>query len=112
MHLLVSFCNLRAPGGPALGLLHLDAFTFQVLEVPPDAARCSGFTGLALSAEHLFAVVQSVTGGPQSSFGSSLLVFDRGDLALLTQYAFRSGSDIHSIAVHDDVLYAVSTGTD
>src|SRR3954452_17045590 len=99
MHILVSFCNLRAPGGPALGLLNLESFTFQVLELPPGAARCNGFTGLALSADYLFAVVQSVAAGPPSSSGSSLLVFDRRDLSLLNRYAFRSGSDVHSIAV-------------
>src|SRR5436189_48553 len=39
MHLLVSFCNLRAPGGPALGLLDLDTFTFQVLELRRKGAQ-------------------------------------------------------------------------
>jgi hypothetical protein len=114
MHILVSFCNLRAPGVPALGLLDPVTGTFRVLELPRELAGCGGLTGLAACERYVYAVEQP--SGPARRDGrpgaSALLTFDRRDLRLHSRYAFRSGGDVHSLCVRDGIAYAVSTGTD
>lgn len=114
MHILVSFCNLRAPGVPALGLLDTATWEFHVLELPPAVARSSGFTGLAQCDRYVFVAAQSSASMRlETAFASSvLLIFDRRDLSLVSHYGFRSGTDIHSLVAREGRLYAVSTGTD
>ena len=56
MHLLVSFCNLKAPAMPALGLLDVHTCDFQVLTLPAELERCSGITGVVLDESYLYAV--------------------------------------------------------
>src|SRR5262245_45795340 len=114
MHILVSFCNLRAPGVPVLGLLDGATLEFHVLELPAVVARCSGITGLAQCDRYVYAAAQpSESLQLDTAFGSGvLLVFDRRDLSLAGHYAFRSGSDVHSLLAREGRLYAVSTGTD
>src|SRR5262245_36489569 len=114
MHILVSFCNLRAPSLPALGVLDPTTGAFRVLELPQELARCDGITGLGVSERSVYAVTQ--TAEPTQSDGlagvSALLIFDRRNLRLRNSYAFRSARDVHSLWVHDETVYAVSTGTD
>src|SRR5262249_209175 len=107
-------CNLRAPGVPALGLLHPITGAFRVLELPRELAGCGGLTGLAACERYVYAVEQS--SGPAHRDGrpgsSALLTFDRRDLRLPGPSEFCSGGDVHSLWVRDGTAYAVSTGTD
>jgi hypothetical protein len=114
VHILVSFCNLRAPGVPALGLLHPGTGAFRVLELPLELAGCSGITGLAACERYLYAVAQppEATRRDGQPRPSALLIFDRQDLRLRSRYGFHSGSDVHSLVVRGGTVYAVSTGTD
>ncbi len=114
MHILVSFCNLRAPGVPALGLLNAATFEFHVLDLPPAVARCGGITGLAQCDRFIYVAAQpSESTRLATAFASSvLLIFSRRDLSLVNHYAFRSGTDIHSLLARQGRLYAVATGTD
>jgi hypothetical protein len=114
MHILVSFCNLRAPGLPALGLLDAATLEFHVLDLPPAVARSSGITGLAQCDRYIYVAAQpSEPMRRATSFVSSvLLIFNRRDLSLVSHYAFRSGTDIHSLLAWNGRLFAVSTGTD
>jgi len=114
MHILVSFCNLRAPGVPALGLLDATTMDFRVLDLPAAVARSSGITGLAQCNRYLYVVAQpSESLRQETALSSSVLfIFNCRDLSLANHYAFRSGADIHSIVAKDGRLYAVSTGTD
>jgi GT2 family glycosyltransferase/glycosyltransferase involved in cell wall biosynthesis len=106
MHILTSFCNLRAPGVPALGLLNAATLEFQVLRLPRELECCHSITGLALCDRYVYAA------GLESESSSVLFIFNRSDFALARQYTFRSGSDIHSLLARNGRLYAVSTGTD
>src|SRR5262245_9004683 len=113
MHVLVSFCNLKARGCPALGLLDTATFEFRVLALPDGVPRTSGLTGLALSELYLFAVAQPIAhteATPDSA--SALLVFDRKNLALIRRHEFHTAADVHSICVNGSRLLAASTGTD
>src|SRR5262249_6951673 len=113
MHVLVSFCNLKARGCPALGLLDTATLEFQVVALADEVARSSGFTGLALSESYLFAVAQSLADSDGNlGSASALLVFDRKNLALCHRHEFRTAADVHSIWVNGSRLLAVSTGTD
>jgi hypothetical protein len=114
MHLLVSFCNVRAPGVPALGLLNAATMEFHVLQLPPEAARCSGITGLALCDRYVYMAAQPAESWRIGTAISStvLLIFQRRDLSLAGRHEFRSGTDIHSLLAREGRIYAVSTGTD
>jgi hypothetical protein len=114
MHILASFCNIRAPAGPALGLLDAATWDFQVLELPAEIANYSGFTGLAQCERYVYVAAQpSDSLRPNAARPSSVLfVFNRHDLSLAGHYSFQSGTDIHSLLAHEGRLYAVSTGTD
>ena len=114
MHILVSFCNQKAPGLPALGLLDVATSAIRVLALPVELALCNGITGLAVCPRYLYVVAQSSEGLRlgRTSGSSVLLLLDRRDLTLRGYHHFRSGSDVHSLWVGDGVLYAVSTGTD
>ncbi|HET8632153.1 MAG TPA: DUF4915 domain-containing protein [Thermomicrobiales bacterium] len=106
MHILVSFCNAWpvAGGMPKLGLLDTATSDFRVLELPDSLARWSGITGLALSEDFVYAVVQDKA--------SHLAVFDRATLALRGLHSLPAMEDVHSLWLEDDALFAVSTGTD
>jgi hypothetical protein len=66
--------------------------SFRTLALPAGSFRSTGVTGLALSEHCIYAVVQTgLLGQP------CLLVLDRGDLTLVSQYAFRSALDVHSL---------------
>ena len=105
MYILVSFCNTRAQGLPALGLLDPLkskgwAFQFPDILNPPQ-----NFTGLTASEQYVYAVSQRLS-------APSLLIFDRCDLKLLNRYTFQIACDVHSILLVGDSLFVVSTGTD
>lgn len=103
MHLLVSFCTVKAPGGPALGVLDADSGDFHALEIPDAPEAGAGITGLAADSQFIYAAVRQPAG---------LLVFERSSLRLLNLHSFTLASDIHSIWITDETLYVVSTGTD
>ncbi len=111
MHLLVSCCNVRALGLPALGLLDVATSEFKVLQLPTDLPPLGGITGLAASGAYLFVAVQPAF-QPGKKGPPLLLVLDRHDLAIRNRHAFREALDVHSLWPAGDALYAVSTGTD
>lgn len=114
MDVLVSFLNPGAPGQPALGVLDAESLDFRLLRLPPELPARSGITGVAQSADYLFAVLQVSRGGAVTPHFAppALLTFDRSTLRLLSEYTFPSARDVHSICLHGDRLYVVSTGTD
>jgi hypothetical protein len=113
MHILVSFCNLKARGCPALGLLDTATLEFQVVALVDEVARTSGLTGLAISDDYVFAVAQSLADSDENpGSASALLVLDRKNLALRHRHEFRAAADVHSIWLDGSRLLAVSTGTD
>src|SRR5438128_196627 len=99
MPILVSFCNVRTPGVPRLGLLDPATSTIQVLRLPGELVRCSGMTGLALSQRHLFVVSQAALrlGGRDIPGLPVLLTFDRADLTPRNYHVFHNASDVHSL---------------
>src|SRR5262245_28396856 len=108
MHVLVSFCNLKARGWPALGLLDTATLDVQVAALADEVDRTSGLTGLVLSEQYLFAVAQSLAASNENpGSASALLVFDRKNLALCHRHEFRTASDVHSIWVNGSRLLAV-----
>jgi len=107
MDILVSFCNVRLPGRPALALLEPNTSDCRVLQLPNEVPRRLSITGLAASAHYLYV---ALPGAPTDL--SKLLVLDRADLRLLNYYHFRSVVDVHSLWVSGERLYVVSTGTD
>jgi hypothetical protein len=107
MDILVSFCNVWTPGRPMLGVLNTETFGFQIVELPDEVQRCYGIRGLAASNRYLYTVLQETPLSPPG-----LLVLDRGSLRMLNHYQFHSTRDIHSISATEDLVYAVSTGTD
>jgi hypothetical protein len=108
MQLLVSFCNLRAPGLPALALVDSGTLAYRVVRLPKEVAPLGGITGLARCEGYIFAAAQ-VPGGARPSI---LLTFDAERLRLVAAYPFRLAADVHSLWSAGDALFAVSTGTD
>jgi hypothetical protein len=109
-HVLVSFCNVTG-GAPTLALVNVVSGSASVLRVPDDVSRRGGISGTLLTSRYLFAVLpNTMTMSPNRP--SSLLVFDRRDLTLLTDHAFSSIVDAHSLLAIDGGLLVVSTGTD
>ena len=108
--ILISFCNpknllnLTALGKPPLGLLDLETLTCKILRFPIKLGLTHGVTGLTASDRFVYLVTQA----PRCV----LLVCDRLRFTLVSRYIFTLGRDIHSIRLVDDILYAVSTGTD
>jgi uncharacterized protein DUF4915 len=114
-HVLVSFCNVT-PGAPSLARLNLATGGVHVLRVPDDVSLRGGVSGIALTNHYVFAVTTRTTMAGRGSRGpgeaSSLLVFDRSDLSLLSDYVFSSVFDAHSVQASDTEVLVVSTGTD
>lgn len=104
MHILISFCNGRIEGLPYLGLLDCDTGHVQALRLPTNLANAVGATGLAVSDEHLYVVIQDQE--------YHLAVFDRATLDLQNLIALSPMLDVHSLWLDGETLYAVSTGTD
>lgn len=104
--ILVSFCNVRSVASPVLGAFDTGSRNLHVVLRCRDVAECTGFTGLAVSEEHIFAVAQL------RSRASSLYVFARETLRLAGCYPLCLGQDVHSVALAPGTLFAVSTGTD
>jgi hypothetical protein len=111
VQLLTSFCNVRLPGRPALGLLETATLEFRALRPSMEVDFLGGLTGVALSDSYVFAAAQTRT--PAGTRGPSvLLVWERRDLSLAARYQFDSAADVHSLLHVEGTLYAVSTGTD
>lgn len=114
MNLLVSFCNVKTPGMPAIGLLDLAAGRLRIPELPADWASCTGVCGLASTSRWIYTAYQGWV--PPATEASQpvpvLLTFDRTTLALRSHHLFREVRDVHSICATDDELFIVSTGTD
>lgn len=131
--ILVSFNNTyQSPGYPSLGLFHIETGNMQIIELPPEIPL-TGFLGLAISKDYVFAGLQysfdatkayrtpsnigmqySEDGTLESLHPCSLLIFDRKSFRLLNQYMFQLVKDVHSFLLNKDEskLYVVSTGTD
>jgi hypothetical protein len=106
---LVSLYNGEAP---ALGLIDPDSLQFAHIDLPGHLPA-RGVTGLAAEGDRVYAVLYDLldeTGLPTRR--SALMVLDRASLRMLSQSRIRLGLDVHSIAVLDGTVYAVSTGTD
>lgn len=114
-HVLISFCNVTA-GAPALALLDLASGAVRVPAVPRRISEVGGVAGLAVSDDYIYAVTQRSNPVGRASGElpgpSYLLIFDRADLSLRTEYRCTSVVDAHSICAVDGELYVVSTGTD
>jgi Domain of unknown function (DUF4915) len=123
--LVASFCNLGGSGRPALGVFQFPEPGKPTLLVSAEPlAGITGITGLAADERYVYAVGQvpfeyAVRQVPFDARGavrraplSTLLTFDRRDLSLRDRYTFRLGRDVHSLALLDGGLMAVSTGTD
>ena len=114
-HVLVSFCNVT-PGSPVLATVDLAMHRVAVLEVPERLSGFGGVTGLAVSGAHLYALTSRSRAvgraGREPPGPSVLLIFDRRDLRLLTEYVCTEVFDGHSICPGEGGLYVVSTGTD
>ena len=106
---LVSLCN---GGVPVLGLVDPDTLAFERIDLLGHLPAL-GVTGLAAQGDRVYAVLHNLR-DPLTWLGTSqgaLMVLDRATLRLISQYPMR-GHDVHSVAVLDDTVYAVSTGTD
>lgn len=111
MHVLTSFCNVRLPGRPALGLLDTATLDFRTLRPSMEVESLGGLTGATLSDRYVFAAAQTRT--PAGTRGPSvLLVWEKHDLSLAATHQFESAADVHSLLHLEGILYAVSTGTD
>lgn len=106
---LVSLYNGEAP---ALGAIDPDSLEFARIDLPGHLPA-RGVTGLAAEGDRVYAVLYDLldqTGLPTRH--SALMVLDRASLRVLSQSRIRLGLDVHSIALLDGTVYAVSTGTD
>ena len=106
---LVSMYNGEAP---RIGLLDPERLDMRRIELPGHLPA-RGVTGLAAEGDRVYAVLYDLldeAGLPTHS--SALVVLDRADLRMLCQSRIELGRDVHSIAVLDGTVYAVSTGTD
>lgn len=111
MQLLITFCNVRLPGRPFIGLLETDTLEFHPLRPRAEDERFAGLTGATLSDRYVFTAAQTKTAGGIRG-PSVLLIWDRRDFSLAARYPFRSAADVHSLMYSEGMLYAVSTGTD
>ncbi|MFE9451622.1 DUF4915 domain-containing protein [Streptomyces sp. NPDC006739] len=112
--LLISFCNLAGDDDPPLALLSASGEGTPL--VPASTLPgIGGITGLAADERFVYAAAQ-VPGRlgrpPNNTAYSELLIFDRAALRPHARYRFRLAFDVHSLAVVDGGLVAVSTGTD
>jgi hypothetical protein len=114
MHVLISFCNAKAPGLPALALLDPVRLEVRVLELPETVRECNGITGLASNDQFIFAVAQPSKHLKLEAAAATslLLILDRHDLRLHHHYIFQHGVDVHSLCLSNKALFAVSSGTD
>jgi hypothetical protein len=113
-HILVSFANVVAADGCALGLLDAATLAFHRLALPPDIGTRPSITGLAASKRYIFAALQVSPLGAAvgSSGGAAIVVFDRAHLTLLNHHPLPVAADVHSLWATEEALYVVSTGTD
>ncbi len=112
--ILISFCNVRQPELPVLGLFDPVLSRFRPLPRPRLPYQLDGVTGLAVDERHLYAIAQTPGTSPDGHYLalSAFLVFERKTLSLLSEYLFTMASDVHSIALDGQSVLAVSTGTD
>jgi hypothetical protein len=104
--LLGSFCN-QPVGVPTLAVVEPATFAVVPLRLD-DAPECVGVTGLAADDTRVYAALQGIAG---ATGRSGIAVLDRATFALEAVYELPSVVDIHSLAVLDGLVYAVSTGT-
>ena len=109
MRLAVSLCS-RTPEAPE-ALVVVDTARETVERVPVRDAGL-GIFGLCATPDAIYAVIDHGRPSREEPERSELRAFDVDTLDELWRYEFRLGRDVHSIAVRDDQLYAVSTGTD
>ena len=84
MDILVSFCNVKMPGRPALALLEADTLKCRILQLPQlpvEVPQWLSITGLGVSQQYVYAALQ-VREAHDTRHLSQLIVFDRADLRL------------------------------
>jgi hypothetical protein len=102
----------RTPGS---GLMRLDLAAGGVCEVElAGRLPARGVSGLAAAGDRVYAVQHALldpaTGRPTER--NALLVLDAESLAVVGRHVLQLGRDVHSIAIADGAVFAVSTGTD
>jgi hypothetical protein len=63
MDILVSFCNAKMPGRPALALLDADTFTCRILQLPKlpgEVPQWCSILGLSVSAQYVYAATLGI----------------------------------------------------
>jgi uncharacterized protein DUF4915 len=102
----------RAPGS-GLARMHLANGRVDEIELAGGMAA-HGMSGLAAAGDRVYAVQHALadpaTGRPTDR--NALLVLDAESLAVVGRHVLELGRDVHSIAVADGAVFAVSTGTD
>jgi Domain of unknown function (DUF4915) len=114
VHLIISFCNVRCPGVHCLAVLDTTSTELSVLDLPSHTCRNLGVTGLASSEKYFYAISQGVVDKQQQRHlgQATLLTFTRDTFIFLREYPFKYAADVHSILARDNLIYALSTGTD
>jgi hypothetical protein len=106
---LASFCNGEAA---TLGLIDPDTLGFEAVDLL-GLLPAQGLTGLCAHGDRVYLVLHNLRNGDGVvTSRCALVVLDAGSLAILEQHPLQLGIDVHSLAVREGVVYAVSTGTD
>jgi hypothetical protein len=98
MSILASLCNIKSEYRSGLILLDEDLDSYQYIELPESVPR-AGITGIAITKGELVIASQ----------GGCISVLDRDTFSLLYSHIPKIISNVHSILMHDGVLYLVAT---
>jgi Domain of unknown function (DUF4915) len=105
---LASFCNGEAA---TLGLIDPDTLGFEAVDLL-GLLPAQGLTGLCARGDRVYLVLHNLRDGEGVVTSHCALVVDAGSLTIVEQHPMQLGIDVHSLAVRDGVVYAVSTGSD
>jgi hypothetical protein len=113
-HCLVTMGRVRTPGAPSLLLVDIQTADVHVLRLPASLGPVSMASGVAANGRHIFLVVQILDHAEAYFYGGSyvLLALERADLSLAGLHPLDRSRDVHTICLHGETLYVVSTGTD
>src|SRR4030042_6820095 len=106
MNVVVSFCNQSERVKNKSNLLIIDVFSSRQKWIAHKMGT-NGFTGLAQNKDLMYAVYQS-----DESSGPGIIVIDKKSWKILIHQSLPELKDPHSIAVDNNILFIVSTGTD
>ncbi len=102
MKVLVSFCNAR-PDAADPNLLLLDVASGERTWISIEG-ETGGVTGVAQDARYIYAACQANPTG--------IAIIEKSSLRTVARRRLAEARDPHSLAVHADVLWIASTGTD